>query len=54
MVTHTRAIVAACAFAILTGKKVAGMYDHASGQSLKIAAERPTDRVEPTLQGLVE
>lgn len=40
MLSHTRAIVAACAFAILTGKKVAGMYDHASRRSLKIAAER--------------
>ena len=39
MQPHTRALVAAATFAILTGKKVAGIYDHAAGRSLKIAAE---------------
>lgn len=36
---HTRAIVAAAAFAFLTGKKVGGLYDHSAGRDLKIAAE---------------
>lgn len=36
---HTRAMVAATAFAHVTGKKVAGIYDHATGRDLQIAAE---------------
>jgi hypothetical protein len=36
---HTRAIVAAAAHSFITGKKVAGVHDHASGQDLQIAAE---------------
>lgn len=36
---NTRAMVAASSFAIITGKKVAGVYDHSSGKTLKIAAE---------------
>lgn len=39
METHTRAMVAATAFAQATGKKVAGIYDHAAGRDLQIAAE---------------
>lgn len=39
-------MVAAATFAIITGRKVAGVYDHASGTSLKIAAERRDDRVQ--------
>ncbi len=39
MVPHTRAMVAAAAFAFITGKKVAGMHDHSSGRDLRIAAE---------------
>jgi len=46
MQPHTRALMAACAFAILSGKKVAGVYDHRSGQRLKIAAECQGDRVQ--------
>ncbi|WP_294391576.1 hypothetical protein [uncultured Sphingomonas sp.] len=43
---HTRAIVAASAHAIVTGQKVAGLYDHAAGQHLRIAAECRGDRVQ--------
>ena len=39
MQPHTRAIVAASAHALVTGKKVAGIYDHASGRHLRVAAE---------------
>lgn len=39
MKPHTRAMVAATAFACVTGKKVAGIYDHAGARDLQIAAE---------------
>lgn len=39
MQSHTRAMMAAASFAILTGKKVAGIYDNSAGKRLKIAAE---------------
>lgn len=39
MQPHTRALVAAATFAILTGRKAAGVYDHAAGRSRRIAAE---------------
>ncbi|WP_420138855.1 hypothetical protein [Sphingomonas sp.] len=39
MQSHIRAIVAAAAFAVITGKKVAGIYDHAGARHLRIAAE---------------
>ena len=39
MLPHTRAMVAAAACAFITGKKVAGLYDHAAGKHLRIAAE---------------
>ncbi|MDB5723451.1 MAG: hypothetical protein JWQ16_205 [Novosphingobium sp.] len=39
MSPHTRAMMAAAAHSFLTGKKVAGVHDHASGQDLQIAAE---------------
>ncbi len=39
MAPHTRAMIAAAAFAFITGKKVAGMHDHSSGMDLRIAAE---------------
>jgi hypothetical protein len=39
MQPHTRAIVAASAHALVTGKKVAGLYDHAARRHLRIAAE---------------
>jgi hypothetical protein len=46
MQPHTRAIVAASAYAIIAGKKVAGLYDHAAGRHLKIAAECRGDRLQ--------
>ncbi|WP_116090321.1 hypothetical protein [Sphingomonas crusticola] len=46
MQAHTRAIVAAAAHAVITGRKVAGLYDHAAGRHLKIAAECRGDRVQ--------
>ena len=39
MEPHTRALIAAAAFALISGKKVAGMHDHSSGKDLRIAAE---------------
>ena len=46
MKPDTRALVAACAFALLTDKKVAGLYDHAAGRRRKIAAERRGNQVQ--------
>jgi hypothetical protein len=39
MLAHTRAMVAASAHAFVTGNKVAGVYDHAAGRHLRLAAE---------------
>jgi hypothetical protein len=39
MQPHTRALVAAAAHAVITGRKVAGLYDHGAGRHLKVAAE---------------
>lgn len=39
MLPHTRAMVAAAAHAFVTGKTVAGLYDHSAGRHLRIAAE---------------
>jgi hypothetical protein len=46
MQAHTRAIVAASAYAVIIGKKVAGLYDHAAGKHLRIAAECRDNRVQ--------
>jgi hypothetical protein len=46
MLPHTRAIVAASAHAIVSGGKVAGLYDHAAGQHLRIAAECRGNRLQ--------
>jgi hypothetical protein len=43
---HTRAMVAASAHVVITGKKVAGIYDHAAGRHLRIAAECQGNRVQ--------
>lgn len=43
---HTRAMVAAAAFAYVAGKKVAGIYDHSTGRDLQIAAEFNGDRLQ--------
>ncbi|RZJ98475.1 MAG: hypothetical protein EOO76_16375 [Novosphingobium sp.] len=39
MSPHTRAMVAAAAFAYATGQTVAGVHDHAAGRDLRIGAE---------------
>lgn len=39
-------MIAAAAFAFVTGKKVAGLYDHAAGRDLAIAAEAREDRLQ--------
>ncbi len=39
MQPHIRAIIAASAHALVTGRKVAGLYDHAAGRPLRVAAE---------------
>jgi hypothetical protein len=46
MQPHIRAIVAASAHALITGKKVAGLYDHAAGRHLRVAAEARGARVQ--------
>ncbi len=46
MQSRTRAIVAASAYAVVTGHKVAGLYDHAGDQHLRIAAECRGNRVQ--------
>ena len=43
---HTRAIVAASAYAITTGSKVAGIYDHTASRHLPIAAECRGQRLQ--------
>ncbi|WP_237741114.1 hypothetical protein [Novosphingobium sp. B-7] len=42
----TRAMIAAVAFASTTGKTVAGLFDHAAGRDLRVAAERRGDQVK--------
>lgn len=46
MHSHTRAMVAASAHAVIIGKKVAGIYDHAAGRDLRIAAECRGNRLQ--------
>lgn len=46
MQSHTRALIAAATFAYLTGKKVAGVHDHTTGQDLRIAAECRGDQLQ--------
>ncbi len=46
MQPHTRAMIAAAAFACVTGKKVAGLYDHSAGRDLRIAAEKRGNQVQ--------
>ena len=46
MKPHTRAMIAAATFAYLTGKKVAGIYDHAAARDLRIAAECRGDQLQ--------
>ena len=46
MLPHTRAMIAAAAHAFITGKKVAGLYDHAAGRHLRIAAEARGDHLQ--------
>jgi len=43
---HTQAIVAATAYAFITGRKVAGVHDHQSGRDLLIAAEVRAGRLQ--------
>ena len=42
----TRALIAASAHAVITGKKVAGIYDHAAERHLLIAAECRGNRLQ--------
>ncbi len=46
MYPHTRALVAAASFASVTGKKVAGIFDHSVQKDLPIAAECRGDRLQ--------
>ena len=46
MQPHHRAVVAASAYALIAGRKVEGLYDHAAERHLRIAAECRGDRVQ--------
>ncbi|MEH3106871.1 MAG: hypothetical protein PGN09_06165 [Sphingomonas fennica] len=46
MHAYTRALVAAAAYALVSGRKVAGVYDHAGGRHLRIAAEARDGHVQ--------
>jgi len=46
MSPHTRAMVAAAAHAFISGKMVAGVHDHATGQDLQIAADTRGGRLQ--------
>ncbi len=46
MKAHTRAMIAAATFAYLTGKKAAGVYDHAEGRDRLIAADCRDDAIQ--------
>jgi hypothetical protein len=46
MSPHTRAMIAASAYAFITGTKVAGLYDHGAGRHLRIAAESRGDQLQ--------
>ncbi|MBV1918334.1 MAG: hypothetical protein KUG65_09785 [Sphingomonadaceae bacterium] len=43
---QTRAMIAAATFAFVTGKKVAGIYDHSARRDLRIAAECRRDQLQ--------
>ena len=46
MHAHTRALIAACAYAVIAGKKVAGIYDYTESRHLRIAAEARENRLQ--------
>lgn len=46
MQSHTRAMIAAITFTAVTGKKVAGLFDHSAGRDRRIAAEARGDQVQ--------
>ncbi len=46
MLPHTRALVAASTFAFVTGKTVAGIYDHLGQRRLKIDAQVKGDQLQ--------
>ena len=46
MQPETRAMIAACAYAAVTGKSVTGLYDHAAAQDRDIAAECRGNRIQ--------
>lgn len=46
MLAHTRAMIAAASFAVLTGKTVGGLYDHAEARDRRIAAQSRENRVQ--------
>lgn len=46
MHNHTRAMIAACAYAVITGRTVAGLYDHTAAAHLDIAAQARDGRVQ--------
>jgi len=46
MFAHTRAVVAAAAHALITGRKVAGIFDHSIRRDLKIAAESRGEQLQ--------
>ena len=43
---HTRAMIAASAHALVTGRKVAGLYRHAAERHLRVAAEARVEHLQ--------
>ena len=46
MQPHTRALIAAAAHAVISGRKVAGIYDYTASEHLRIAAQCRDNRVQ--------
>jgi hypothetical protein len=51
MQSHTRALVAASAYAVILGRKVAGLYDFTAQEHLRVAAESRDGRVQGNIEG---
>ena len=46
MQPHTRAMIATSAYALVTGRKIAGVYDHTAARHLRIAAEAQGEHLQ--------
>jgi hypothetical protein len=46
MHSHTRTVISAAVYAIVTGRKAAGLFDHAANSHVRVAAECRDGRVQ--------